>query len=200
VISEEQVLKRHAGGNVSVARRKDGMTDDAPAGPAGTGPGRATGSGRPLPERLDEAECLRLISPGGVGRLAYVGRYGPTVLPVNYVVHEGAIVFRTAHDSPTDEDLRTGIADAAYKVAFEIDELDPPTREGWSVLVQGSLYHVESEAERASLTGPDGRRALGGWRKGAFPVYPSHAHHWPPRAVSFRTVRGRPGCLSDRWP
>lgn len=103
------------------------------------------------PQALDEAECLRLISPAGVGRLAYNGRYGLTVLPVNYAVHEGTIVFRTAHDSPTDEDLRTGIADAEYKVAFEIDELNPALREGWSVLVQGSVHHVTSEDERASV-------------------------------------------------
>jgi nitroimidazol reductase NimA-like FMN-containing flavoprotein (pyridoxamine 5'-phosphate oxidase superfamily) len=111
----------------------------------------ASGSAGPAPEPLDEATCLRLISPGGVGRLAYVGRYGPTVLPVNYAVHEGTIVFRTAHDSPTDEDLRTGIADAEYRVAFEIDELNPAAREGWSVLVQGSVHHVESEDERVSV-------------------------------------------------
>ena len=104
-----------------------------------------------MPESLDEAECLRLISSAEVGRLAYVGRYGPTILPVNYAMHEGTIVFRTAHDSPTDEDLRTGIAEAEYKVAFEIDELDPASREGWSVLVQGSVHHVTSEAELASV-------------------------------------------------
>jgi nitroimidazol reductase NimA-like FMN-containing flavoprotein (pyridoxamine 5'-phosphate oxidase superfamily) len=50
-------------------------------------------------EHLDEAECLRLIAPGGIGRLAYTGRYGLTVLPVNYALHEGTIVFRTAYDS-----------------------------------------------------------------------------------------------------
>jgi nitroimidazol reductase NimA-like FMN-containing flavoprotein (pyridoxamine 5'-phosphate oxidase superfamily) len=117
------------------------MTDEAPD----------SGRGPAAPEVLDEAECLRLISPGGIGRLADAGRYGPTVLPVNYVVHEDTIVFRTAHDSPTDEDLRTGISDAEYKVAFEIDELRPESREGWSVLVQGPVYHVSSESERASV-------------------------------------------------
>ena len=128
------------------------MADRIPAGSAGAeSEGQESNTGAPAPEHLDETECLRLISPGGVGRLAYFGRYGPTVLPVNYVVHEGTIVFRTAHDSPTDEDLRTGIADAEYKVAFEIDELNPAAREGWSVLVQGSVHHVDTEAERASV-------------------------------------------------
>lgn len=129
----------------------DDMNGDAPSGTAGAEPGHGPATGAPVPESLDEAECLRLISSSGVGRLAYAGRYGPTVFPVNYVVHEGTIVFRTAHDSPTDEDLRTGIADAEYKVAFEIDELNPAAREGWSVLVQGSVHHVESEDERASV-------------------------------------------------
>ncbi|MBC6461404.1 pyridoxamine 5'-phosphate oxidase family protein [Actinomadura sp. HBU206391] len=129
----------------------DGGTGEVPGDRAESGTGRLSGTGRPIPEHLDEAECLRLISPSGVGRLAYNGRFGPTVLPVNYVVHEGTIVFRTAHDSPTDEDLRTGIAGAEYKVAFEIDNLVPAAQQGWSVLVQGSAHHVESESERASV-------------------------------------------------
>jgi nitroimidazol reductase NimA-like FMN-containing flavoprotein (pyridoxamine 5'-phosphate oxidase superfamily) len=102
-------------------------------------------------EELDEAECLRLIAPGGIGRIAYSGRYGPTVLPVNYQLFDGTIVFRTTPSSATDEDLRTGIANAEYKVAFEIDDFDSAAREGWSVLVQGSAHHVDSEAERASV-------------------------------------------------
>lgn len=102
-------------------------------------------------EELDEAECLRLIASGGIGRIGFSGRYGPTVLPVNYQLYEGTIVFRTAQDSATDEDLRTGIANAEYKVAFEIDDFDTAARTGWSVLVQGSAHHVESEAERASV-------------------------------------------------
>ncbi len=35
-------------------------------------------------EELDEDQCLKLISEGGIGRIAYVGRFGPAVLPVNY--------------------------------------------------------------------------------------------------------------------
>ncbi|MEV0403141.1 pyridoxamine 5'-phosphate oxidase family protein [Actinoallomurus sp. NPDC050550] len=103
-------------------------------------------------EELGETECLRLISAGGVGRIAYTGRFGPVVLPVNYKLHDGAIVFRTAPGSPMDEDLRTGISEAEYLVAFEIDEIDMTTREGWSVLIQGSAHHVDSETERVSLT------------------------------------------------
>jgi nitroimidazol reductase NimA-like FMN-containing flavoprotein (pyridoxamine 5'-phosphate oxidase superfamily) len=93
-------------------------------------------------EELDENECLRLIGPGGIGRIAYVGRFGPTVLPVNYKLLGGTIVFRTAENGPLDEDLRTGIAGSHYKVAFEIDDIDLAVRGGWSVLVQGPASHV----------------------------------------------------------
>jgi nitroimidazol reductase NimA-like FMN-containing flavoprotein (pyridoxamine 5'-phosphate oxidase superfamily) len=101
-------------------------------------------------EELDEAECLRLISHGGVGRIAYQSRFGPAVLPVNYQWHDGAIVFRTARHSALDEDLQTGIAGGDYKVAFEIDEIDVAGRQGWSVLIQGPAHHVESAAEQAA--------------------------------------------------
>lgn len=117
-------------------------------------------------ETLDEAECRRLISPGGIGRIAYQSRFGPAVLPVNYRVHDGGVLFRTAAHSPLDEDLRTGIGDAEYRVAFEIDSFDPATRQGWSVLVQGAAHHVQPGAERDSaLTAdvepwPDGTREL----------------------------------------
>jgi nitroimidazol reductase NimA-like FMN-containing flavoprotein (pyridoxamine 5'-phosphate oxidase superfamily) len=124
----------------------ESMSGAAPQGSAQSGPGEPA-----VLEELDEAECLRLISPGGVGRLAFTGRFGPTVLPVNYQLHQGTVVFRTAQDSPTDEDLRTGIAHAEYKVAFEIDDFSPASKEGWSVLIQGALHHVDSDAERASV-------------------------------------------------
>ena len=88
-------------------------------------------------EELDEGQCLQLISGGGIGRIAYTGRYGLAVLPVNYAWRDGAIVFRTAANSPLDEDLRTGIANADYQVAFEIDSIDLSAHHGWSVLIQG---------------------------------------------------------------
>jgi nitroimidazol reductase NimA-like FMN-containing flavoprotein (pyridoxamine 5'-phosphate oxidase superfamily) len=98
-------------------------------------------------EELDENECLELICPGGIGRIAYVGRFGPAVLPVNYKLQDGAIVFRTAESGPLDEDLRTGITDADYRVAFEIDEIDPAARRGWSVLIQGPAHHVSASEQ-----------------------------------------------------
>jgi nitroimidazol reductase NimA-like FMN-containing flavoprotein (pyridoxamine 5'-phosphate oxidase superfamily) len=101
-------------------------------------------------EELDEAESLRLISTGGIGRIAYQSRFGLAVLPVNYQWHDGAVVFRTTRHSALDEDLQTGITGGDYEVAFEIDEIDVVERQGWSVLLQGPAHHVDSEAERKS--------------------------------------------------
>lgn len=109
------------------------------------------GAAAAVTQLLDEAECLRLIAAGGVGRIGYTGRFGPAILPVNFALYEQAIVFRTGLHSPLGEDLRTGIAAAEYKVAFEVDEISPATREGWSILIQGSAHHVDSESELAEV-------------------------------------------------
>ena len=114
---------------------------------------------------LDEAECLRLIAGGGIGRIADHSRFGPEVLPVNYKWHDGAVVFRTVAHSALDEDLQTGIVGGDYQVAFEIDDIDVAGRQGWSVRSQGPAHHV-SEAERDSALAagvepwPSGEREL----------------------------------------
>ena len=107
-------------------------------------------TGGRVAEFLDESECLRLIGAAVVGRVGYTSRYGPAVMPVKYKLHEGSIVF---HALPAvEEDLRTGIADAEYQVAFEVDQFDPDTLDGWTVHVRGSAHHVDTETERASIT------------------------------------------------
>jgi nitroimidazol reductase NimA-like FMN-containing flavoprotein (pyridoxamine 5'-phosphate oxidase superfamily) len=117
-------------------------------------------------EELTEAQCLRLIAPGGIGRIAYESRFGPAVLPVNYTIDQGAVLFRTAEHGPLDEDLRTGIAGGAYKVAFEIDDIDAVARRGWSVLVQGPAHHLTA-AERDAA----GTADLETWAPGARELY-----------------------------
>ncbi|HXW45038.1 MAG TPA: pyridoxamine 5'-phosphate oxidase family protein [Streptosporangiaceae bacterium] len=115
-------------------------------------------------EVLDEAECLRLIAPGGIGRLAFDGRFDLTVLPVNYKLVGGTVLFRTVHEGATEADLRTGIPRAEFRVAFEVDDLDPVTREGWSVLVQGPAHHVDSAEERAAALAAGVESWAGGQR------------------------------------
>jgi nitroimidazol reductase NimA-like FMN-containing flavoprotein (pyridoxamine 5'-phosphate oxidase superfamily) len=138
-------------------------------------------------ENLDESECLRLISPGGIGRLVFAGRWDLTVLPVNYVLHDGAILFRTAEDSPTDEDLRTGMAHAEYRVAFEIDDFDAEAREGWSVLIQGPAHHLDTDAERAEALAAGVEAWPGGKREHFISIRPA-------RITGRRIRREKSGC------
>jgi nitroimidazol reductase NimA-like FMN-containing flavoprotein (pyridoxamine 5'-phosphate oxidase superfamily) len=136
---------------------------------------------RSLLDELDEAECLRLISPGGVGRIAFVGSYDLTVLPVNYRVVDGAILFRTAEEGLTQEDLRTGIPRGEYRVAFEADHFDDAAREGWSVLVRGPAHHLDADDEQEAA-----RRA------GVEPWPPGERNHFiriTPVRITGRRVR-----------
>jgi nitroimidazol reductase NimA-like FMN-containing flavoprotein (pyridoxamine 5'-phosphate oxidase superfamily) len=135
-------------------------------------------------EELDEAECVRLIAPGGIGRLVFSGSWDLTCLPVNYKFYNGAILFRTAQQGSTDEDLRTGIAHAEYRVAFEVDDFDPVAREGWSVLVQGPAHHLDSESERAQALEAGVQPWPGGDREHFISITPAR--------VTGRRIRRRP--------
>lgn len=152
----------------------DSATGNEHGSPARPEPGQDPVTSPPgAPEVLDEAESLLLVSSVGFGRLAYSGRYGLTVMPVNYKLHEGSILFRTAHNSPTDEDLRTGMPGAEYQVAFEVDHIDVDTREGWSVLIQGDAHHVDSEAEHASVLAAGLESWAGGEREHFLRILPT---------------------------
>ena len=80
---------------------------------------------------------MELLAPGGVGRLAYTSRYGPTALPVAYKTDGKSVVLGTWDPALFDEDLRTGITQAEYQVLVEVDQIDAEAREGWFVLARG---------------------------------------------------------------
>ncbi|QFG19994.1 pyridoxamine 5'-phosphate oxidase family protein [Actinomadura sp. WMMB 499] len=104
---------------------------------------------RPVLEELDRAECLRLIAPGGIGRVAYDDGEGPTVVPVNYVVDGESVIFRTSESARLNRSLLALVPSGQVRAAFEIDRFDPVTREGWSVLLRGGA-HALSDEERES--------------------------------------------------
>jgi len=119
--------------------------DNADLGSAGGSASQA----RRVVDILSDAECMELLASGGLARLVYDGRNGPTALPVTYRIDEGSIVLGTWDPVLFDEDLRTGIAHAEYHVGVEADQIDMEAREGWFVLVQGAAHHLDTEAERA---------------------------------------------------
>jgi Pyridoxamine 5'-phosphate oxidase len=111
-------------------------------------PGAGVGVPRVV-DLLSEAECWELLATGRLGRLVYSSRYGPTALPVVYIIDERSIVLGTWDPVLFDEDLRTGIAQAEYQVAVETDQIDVDARQGWIVLIRGAAHHLDTEAERA---------------------------------------------------
>ena len=95
---------------------------------------------------IAEDECWELLRSVPVGRLAMNTPEGLVVIPVNFVVANEAVVFRTAEGG-----LLGGAADWGRDVAFQADRIEEALKWGWSVLVQGQLRRVsDEEAERCS--------------------------------------------------
>jgi nitroimidazol reductase NimA-like FMN-containing flavoprotein (pyridoxamine 5'-phosphate oxidase superfamily) len=115
-------------------------------GSASPGPGMGA---QGVVDLLGDTECWELLASGRLARLVYNSRYGPTALPVVYMIDEGSVVLGTWDPVLFDEDLRTGIAQAEYQVAVEADQIDMDAREGWIVLIRGAAHHLDAEAERA---------------------------------------------------
>jgi len=129
---------------------------------------------KPILEQLSEEESLRLAAGAVVGRIGFTGRYGPVVLPVNFKLIDGAVVFRTDGESPLDQDLRTGITDAEYRVAFEIDQIDESERTGWSVMLQGAAHYLEGQEERAAAAAAGIDPWAGGDKDVYISIRPAH--------------------------
>ncbi len=159
----------------------DGIGKASPDFSGGSASPGAGVSARRIVERLDEAACTELLSAGRVGRLVYNSRYGPVALPSEYKMHGGSIIFRTYRATFTEEDLRTGIAYADYEVVFEVDHVDLEAREGWVVLVRGAAHHVDTEAERASISDV----GLRSWVEGE----PEHFIRVDPISISGQRIR-----------
>ena len=101
-----------------------------------------------LARSLTWEECLDRLHAGSVGRIAVTHRALPAIVPVNYVLSGSRVVFRT---EPGGMLAR---ACAGTVVAFEVDDLDPDGRSGWSVLVVGLAELLEgSAAVRAAEMG-----------------------------------------------
>lgn len=90
-------------------------------------------------------DCWQLLESGEIARVAWNASRGLAVVPVNYVVADGALWFRT---EPYGELARGG---SGQPVVVEVDSLDPVTRSGWSVLVRGLVELVDTELAPARL-------------------------------------------------
>jgi hypothetical protein len=105
-------------------------------------------------EVLDDLECLALLRLAPVGRLGLTVRTLPVILPVNMVVVGRDVVIATESGSVLSAAIAGDVA------CVEVDDHDPLSHEGWSVMVTGRLSEVSDPAELDELA----RLPLGPWR------------------------------------
>ncbi len=89
------------------------------------------------PQELSAEGCLERLASHSVGRVAFCSTDGPQIYPVNFVMDEGTIVFRTAAYGPLAAHGHNG------EVAFEVDQLDRDLRQGWSVVAVGPAHMLD---------------------------------------------------------
>jgi uncharacterized protein len=89
-------------------------------------------------EELSEEACWTLLAGAEVGRLAVATLNVPDVFPVNHVVDDRTIVFRTGPGTKLDSAL------SAPAVAFEVDGHDRDRGQAWSVVATGVAREISS--------------------------------------------------------
>lgn len=87
-------------------------------------------------EALSVDDCLALLASATLGRVAFVHDDAPHLVPVNYLLHEGSVVFRTTYGTTLDS------VSAGARVAFEVDRIDEQTHAGWSVIIAGKAEEI----------------------------------------------------------
>jgi nitroimidazol reductase NimA-like FMN-containing flavoprotein (pyridoxamine 5'-phosphate oxidase superfamily) len=109
---------------------------------------------------LTEAECWTQLESRDLARIAWATGGGPQILPVNYVTHDGAIWLRTTAHSSMAEQIDES------RVALEVDDIDPLTHVGWSVVLHGraEAFYREEDVP-AEVT------ALRSWAAGVRPLW-----------------------------
>ena len=93
----------------------------------------------PSMDVLSTEECYDLLRTQEIGRLGVNAEHYPLIVPVNYGMDGTTLVIRTQPGT------KLAAADHA-NVTFEVDEIDPRTRSGWSVLVRGLAERLTGRA------------------------------------------------------
>src|SRR6266508_1535785 len=108
-------------------------------------------------QELTKDECFSLLAGQHLGRVVLVDDRGPIALPVNFLLDQHTVLFRSDEGTKLDAAVRGG------RVASQIDGVDEATRTGWSVLVRGEATEITDPAELARVR----KLPLYSWAPGA---------------------------------
>lgn len=100
-------------------------------------------------ETLTPDDCWRYLAKRVVGRIGFDLGHGPRIHPVNYRIDGKTVVVRTTDESELARFVE--LFAAGSLVAFEVDEIDYETYQGWSVLLSGQLEPVDRPDELRAL-------------------------------------------------
>ena len=93
---------------------------------------------------ISEDECFALLATQVLGRLAVVRSGRPEIFPVNYALDGRTVTVRTAPG------VKLAFGSFSY-VAFEVEEIDRSTREGWVVVVRGFAEDITDAGDAFSV-------------------------------------------------
>jgi hypothetical protein len=101
-------------------------------------------------EPLSRYDCWQLVTEAagrdGIARVVWSGPDGPAIVPVNYAVADGFIWFQTTPDSRVAREC------CDQQVLVEVDQVDPASHTGWSVVVTGAATCLPSAADPGLLS------------------------------------------------
>jgi nitroimidazol reductase NimA-like FMN-containing flavoprotein (pyridoxamine 5'-phosphate oxidase superfamily) len=82
-------------------------------------------------------DCWNLLEDADIARIAWQSGDGIGLVPVNYVVADGALWFRTDAASVLAREC------GGQVVVVEVDQVDSETGAGWSVVVKGTAELID---------------------------------------------------------
>nr|WP_221411597.1 pyridoxamine 5'-phosphate oxidase family protein [Arthrobacter crusticola] len=95
---------------------------------------------------LSPDECWALLSTRRTSRIGFMKEGSLYIFPVNYLVHDGGIYFRTSEEG----DLGRAPLGSS---ALQVDDVQAEAMAGWTVLAQGRPEQVDDEDLLKTLWG-----------------------------------------------
>lgn len=115
-----------------------------------------------MSEDLSETKCWALLSTQQTGRFGFLRDGSVQIYPVNYLVQDGGIYFRTREDGDIGSVLPLG------DCAFQVDEVRSEAMAGWSVLANGTADIVRDDALLTELWGRSAQEPWAGGSRTTF--------------------------------